>query len=239
MCRRAPGGGVRGIPRGLLWLVPASDVGEGRQSSRQVRSRRAPPGRETVRGGMQQIDRGRRGRRATTRSLLARPLSKPGRAPRAEPLHNTIMRHARAFRGPGRSTIKFCNLIGVCFPGRAVKGRKFGDQLGDGHPELGCSGLEHIRSVLVDLDADAGVHGTRIADPETVGSIPARPTTAVRFPSAVIAIVDRKLLRGCPGCSPTAIDVAAHEGFGGRRGAGLRRVGEGDTPERFVAPAFT
>ena len=32
---------------------------------------------------------------------LARPRSKPGRAPRAEPLHHTVMRHARAFRGPG------------------------------------------------------------------------------------------------------------------------------------------
>ena len=121
MCHRAPGGGVRGIPRGLLWLVPASDVGGGRQSSRQVRSRRAPRGRETVRGGMPQIDRGRRGRRATTRSLLARPRSKPGRAPRAEPLHHTVMRHARAFRGPSRSTIEFRDLIGVRFPRGTVE----------------------------------------------------------------------------------------------------------------------
>jgi hypothetical protein len=134
------------------------------------------------------------------------------------------MRHARAFRGPGRSTIKFCNLIGVCFPGRAVKGRKFGDQLGDGHPELGCSGLEHIRGVLVDLDADAGVHGTRIADPETVGSIPARPTTAVRFPSAVIAIVDRKLLRGCPGCSRSRGIRRPRRDAGFRRRAETLRV---------------
>ena len=176
MCHRAPGGGVRGIPRALLWLVPASDVGEGRQSSRQVRSRRAPQGRETVRGGMPQIDRDRRGRRATTRSLPARPRSKPGRAPRAEPLHHTVMRHARAFRGPGRSTIEFCHLIGVCFPGSAVKGGKFGDQLGDGHAELRCSGLEHLRRLLVDLDADVGVHGTRIADPETAGSERVPPT---------------------------------------------------------------
>lgn len=138
-------------------------------------------------GGMQQIDRGWRGRRATTRSLLARPRSKPGRAPRAEPPHHTIMRHARAFRCPARSTIEFCNLVGVCLPGRAVKGRKLGDQFGDGHAELGCSGLEHVRSVLVDLDADVGVHGTRIADPETAGSILVRPTNAVRFQLAVVA----------------------------------------------------
>jgi hypothetical protein len=59
--------------------------------------------------------------------------------------------------------------------GAPVKRRKFGDQLGDGHAEFGCSGLEHIRSVLVDLDADVGVHATRIADPETAGSGP-RPS---------------------------------------------------------------
>jgi len=35
------------------------------------------------------------------------------------------MRHARAFRGPGRSTIEFCNVIGVRFPGSAIKGGKF------------------------------------------------------------------------------------------------------------------
>jgi hypothetical protein len=108
----------------------------------------APRGRETVRGGMQQIDRGRR---ATTRSLLARPSSKSGRAPRAEPPHHTIVRHGRAFRGPARSTIPFCNLIDVGFPGCAVKGGKFGDQLGDGYAELGCSGLEHLRGMLIDL----------------------------------------------------------------------------------------
>lgn len=75
------------------------------------------------------------------------------------------MRHARAFRGPARSTIEFCNLVGVGLPGSAVKGRKFGDQFGDGHAELGGSRLERIRSVFVNLDADAGVHDTRIADP--------------------------------------------------------------------------
>lgn len=37
MLHREPGAGVRGIPRGLLWLVPASGVDGGRQSSRQVR----------------------------------------------------------------------------------------------------------------------------------------------------------------------------------------------------------
>jgi hypothetical protein len=85
------------------------------------------------------------------------------------------MRHARAFRGSGRSTIEFCNFIGVYLPGSAVKGRKVGDQSGNGHAEFGCSGLEHIRSVLVDLDADLGVHGTSIAHPETASSMSVRP----------------------------------------------------------------
>ena len=195
MCHRAPGGGVRGIPRDLRSLVPASDVGGGPQSSRQVRSRGVPRGRETARGGMPQIDRGRRGRRATPRSLLARPRSKPWRTPRAEPLHHAVMRHARAFHGPGRSTIEFCNLIGVRFPGSAIKGGKLGDQLGDGQAEFGCSGLEHVRSVPVDLDADLGVHGTRIADSEAADSNPCVPNT-VRFPSAVVTIADCKLLTG-------------------------------------------
>lgn len=35
--------------------------------------------------------------------LLARPLSKSRRAPRAEPLHHTVMWHALTVRGPGRS----------------------------------------------------------------------------------------------------------------------------------------
>ncbi len=175
MCHRALGGAVRGIPRGLRWLVPASDAGGARQSSRQVRSLRAPRAPETVREGMPRIDRGRRGHRATIRCLLARPPSKPGRAPRAEPLHHAVMRDARAFRGPRRPPIEFCNLIGVCFPGSAIEGGKFGDQFGDGHAQLGGSGVEHSRSVPVDLDADVGVHATRIADSEAAGSNPCVP----------------------------------------------------------------
>jgi hypothetical protein len=98
------------------------------------------------------------------------------------------MRHARAFSGGGRSTIELRNLIGVRFPGRAVEGRKFGDQLRHGHAELGGSRLEHIRGVLVDLDADVGAHGTRIADPEMADAIPVPPANAVRFPSAVVTV---------------------------------------------------
>jgi hypothetical protein len=37
------------------------------------------------------------------------------------------MRDTRAFPGPGRSAIELSDLIGVGFPGRAVKGGKFGD----------------------------------------------------------------------------------------------------------------
>ena len=85
------------------------------------------------------------------------------------------MRHARAFRGASRSTIEFCDLIGLSFPGRAVKDRELGDQLWDSHAEFGGSGLEQIRGVLVDLDVDVGAHGTRIADSEDRGSIGVRP----------------------------------------------------------------
>ena len=107
------------------------------------------------------------------------------------------MRHARAFSGCGRSTIELRNLIGVRFPGRAVEGRKFGDQLRHGHAEFGCSRLEHIRGVLVDLDADVGAHANRIAYPEMAGAMPVvPPANAVRFPSAFVTIDDCKLLRG-------------------------------------------
>jgi hypothetical protein len=105
------------------------------------------------------------------------------------------MGHARAFFGPVGSTIEFCYLIGVRFPGSAIKGGEFGDQLGDGQTEFGCSGLEHIRSVLVDLDADVAVHGTRIADSEAADSNACVPN-AVRFPYAVVTIADCKLLTG-------------------------------------------
>jgi hypothetical protein len=39
------------------------------------------------------------------------------------------MRHARTFHSPGGSPVEFCNLVGACFSGSAVKGRKLSDQL--------------------------------------------------------------------------------------------------------------
>lgn len=127
-------------------------------------------------------------------SLLARPLSEPGRAPRAEPLHHTVMWHPRAVHGFGRSTIELRELIGVRFPRGAVECCQFGDQLRNGHAELGRSHLKHVRGALVDLDTDAGVHGTRIADPEPASGMPVRPANVVRFASAVVTITDCKSL---------------------------------------------
>lgn len=100
-----------------------------------------------------------------TRSLLARPLTEPGRAPRAQPLHHTLMWHPGTFRGPGGSTIELRELVIVRFPGLAVECGQFSDQLRNGQAKLGCSQLEHVRRVLVDLNAHMGAHGTRIADP--------------------------------------------------------------------------
>ena len=85
------------------------------------------------------------------------------------------MRHARAFGGPGRSTVEFRISSASASRRGAVECRQFGDQLRNGYAEFGCSRLEHIRGVPVDLDTDLGVHDSRIADPETAGSIHVRP----------------------------------------------------------------
>ena len=88
------------------------------------------------------------------RSLLVRPLSEPRCAPRAEPLHHVFVGHPRAFRGPVVSAIELRDFISVGFPRRAVERRQFSNQLWNRQTEFRRSCLEHVRSVLVDLDAD-------------------------------------------------------------------------------------
>ena len=140
------------------------------QASTGVEPAAAAGARRTARAGTRQIDRDRRVRRATTRSLLARPLSEPSRTPRSQPLHHSLVWHSRAFRCLGISAIELCDLVSVCVPRGAVECRKFRDQLRNGHAELGRSDLKHVRSSLVDLDADVGIHATRIADPKPSAS---------------------------------------------------------------------
>jgi len=115
---------------------------------------------------------------------MSRPLSKPGRAPRTQPLHHALVGHSCAFVSDlGVPAIELGDLLGGRIPGIAVDRGELSDQLGNGQTEFGRSHLELVRSVLVDLDADVAAHGTRIADPETVsggaggggqyGSVPA------------------------------------------------------------------
>jgi hypothetical protein len=77
-----------------------------------------------------------------------------------------------------------------------VERREFGDQLRNSHTEFGRSHLEYIRRVLVDLDADIGTPGTRIADPETVSDAACSwPPNVVRFQPAIRASGDCKLVK--------------------------------------------
>jgi hypothetical protein len=64
--------------------------------------------------------------------------------------------------------------------------------LRNGHAKFGRPQLKHVRSALVDLDTDVGVHDTRIADPRTgqPAGAGAGPPRVVRFPSAVVTIAD-------------------------------------------------
>ena len=104
------------------------------------------------------------------------------------------MGHPRAFRGPGISAIKLCDLIDARFPRIAVECRQFSDQLRYSHAELGRSHLERVRSVLVDLDQDIGTHATRIPDPEPVSDA-ASGGDVGRFQPAVVASAACKSLK--------------------------------------------
>lgn len=78
------------------------------------------------------------------------------------------MGHPRPFRGPVVSAIELCDFISFGFPRRAVERRQFSDQLWNRQAEFRRSCLEHVRSVLVDLDADVDAHNARIADPDAL-----------------------------------------------------------------------
>lgn len=74
-----------------------------------------------------------------------------------------------SFRSPVVSAIELCDFISLGVPRRAVERRQFSDQLSNRQAEFRRSCLEHVRSVLVDLDADVGAHNARIADPDALG----------------------------------------------------------------------
>jgi hypothetical protein len=116
------------------------------------------------------------------------------------------VRHTRTFRSFGIPAIELCHLVGVRFPGSAVESRQFSDQLGNRHAELGRAALKDLRGALIDLDADVGAHGTRIADPEPVSD-----GSRSRFP--VVSEPDGALA-----------DTAG--GARGARGAPRRSVGQ-------------
>jgi hypothetical protein len=86
-------------------------------------------------------------------------------------LHHAFVGHPRPFRGPVASAIELCDFISLGFPRRAVERRQFSDQLRYRQAEFRRSGLEHVGSVLVDLDPDVGAHNVRIADPDALTAL--------------------------------------------------------------------
>jgi hypothetical protein len=102
------------------------------------------------------------------------------------------MGHPRAVGGPGVPAIELFDLFVARGPGIAVECRELSDQLLNRDTEFGRANLEHIRSVLVDLDRDVSAHVTRIAHPgdgsgaagRAVSTDPVRSPPSGRAPSA-------------------------------------------------------